>query len=469
MHYSQFFQLILTVLSVLPIHVGDDTNPFSLHDFINQPIRLFVSDSSKQNLGKSTVSELENRNAEDKAAAGNERQALLSETFSLANREEMELSVELKKRQARIETCLQHYYLMPVNADQLRPWSVLHGVLGYGQQATISTRGQEVNAVEYLCANGIGHDRRLLMLNPNGFSVAVGVGFQGHEGQLLAILGQVKTPPDQEILVNDQKFTLQDLIEYEKLGCRPSSELTFKLIGLLNYLPSDEIWNDSTGGKWDLSRMIYEELKQPINGAACGGTHRLMGLSYAVEVRKSRNEPLDGQWKRADAFVQSYIKKTFELQNSDGGFSTEFFEGKSNSSDRIRQIYSTGHVLEWLMIALSDEQVEQPEVGRMVDFLLNLMEAEYRPKGKFDGNDVGPKNHALRALRLYELRVFGQPSDYQKLSREKGREIVNVHDVVRSQAKINTVLPSATTDRSNLVNPVNNPSSQRGGRFMRRR
>lgn len=470
----QFVQFILTVLLILPTNVGDDALQWSFQDLFDQPICYFLGTSSKVELARSSSRQPRVLDSESDSTASEtedfpERQY---ETFSvakLADSSEVQLSEDLTRRQARIETCLQHYYQKPVNADQLRPWSILHGVLGYGQDAIVSTRGKDVNAIEYLCANGIGHDRRLLMLNGHNLSVAVGIGFQGHEGQLLAILGQVKTPLDQELVINNQKFTVEDLVEYEKLGCRPNSELTFKLIGLLNYLPSDAVWSDSSGGKWDLSRMIYEELRQPINGAACGGTHRLMGLSYAVETRKARNEPLDGQWKRADTFVQSYINKVFELQNSDGGFSTEFFEGRSNTQDRIRQIYSTGHVLEWLMIALSDQQLEKPEVGRMVDFLLDLMEAEYRPNVELNGTDVGPKNHALRALRLYELRVYGQPSDHMKLRREKGHQLVDAEDVINAQAKIRTVLPSVTSESSNAITPSSHPSPPRGGRFMRRR
>jgi hypothetical protein len=377
-------------------------------------------------------------------------------------------SAELLARQQQISKVLQNYYAKPINADRLRPWSIMHGVLAYGQDSLVSSMGNSISAVDYLCANGIGHDRKLMTFDSKGLAVSVGIGFQGHEGQLLAILAQVKTPLDHTLQVQDQTLTMRELVEFEKLSCRPNTELTFKLIGLLNYLDSDEEWTDSSGGKWNLSRLIFEELKQPINGAACGGIHRLMGLSYAVETRKARNEPLDGQWKRAESFVQSYIEKVFRLQNSDGGFSTEFFEGKSNSQDRIRQIYSTGHALEWLAIALSDEQLERAEVGRMIDFLVDQLEKDFRPQSELNGNDVGPKGHALRALRLYELRVFGEPTPLDRLPQEKSYNLVDAYEYTQTQSRISTVSAPSSSERGNIVTPAST-SSSRNNRFMRRR
>ena len=68
-----------------------------------------------------------------------------------------------------------------------------------------------------------------------------------------------------------------------------------KLIGLVHYLPPDTTWKNNMGQTFDIPRLIREELKQPIVGAACGGTHRLMGFSYAVQKRKKQGLPITGQ------------------------------------------------------------------------------------------------------------------------------------------------------------------------------
>lgn len=387
-----------------------------------------------------------------------------------------ELSPESLKRKDRIETCLIYHYTKPVNADALRPWSIMHGVLAYGQNSLVTSQGKRISAVDYLCQNGVGYDRRLLMLNQDKLSVIVGAGYQGHEGQLLAVLAQVQTPIDYPLNVNGKSFTVRDLVEYEKASCRPGTELTFKLIGLSVYLSSEEVWKDSSGQAWDLSRLMYEEMNQPINGAACGGTHRLMGLSYALAMRKARNEPIDGQWKRAENFLANYQTQALtSLQNADGSFSTEFFEGRSQNADPVRQIYSTGHCLEWLSISLSDEQLVSPAVTRMVDRLLTLMETEYRPKQELNGTDVGPKGHALRALRLYELRVFGEPSNHLALAAQDPRPVVGAQDIPVIQKDHRVIMVTSgqagnswSASPSNSPNPSTIPNS-RSNRMMRRR
>ncbi len=87
------------------------------------------------------------------------------------------------------------------------------------------------------------------------------------------------------IRVEGHDFTVADLVELEQRTCRPKSELTFQLIGLAHYLDSDATWENDRGEEWSIPRMIREELAQPVNGAACGGTHRLIALSMAVKTR----------------------------------------------------------------------------------------------------------------------------------------------------------------------------------------
>ena len=38
-----------------------------------------------------------------------------------------------------------------------------------------------------------------------------------------------------------------------------------------------------------------------MTGSACGGTHRLIGLAYAVNRREKAQRPVAGQWLRGKA------------------------------------------------------------------------------------------------------------------------------------------------------------------------
>ncbi len=379
-----------------------------------------------------------------------------------------ELPEAFATRRERIQQCLQNYYRHPVNADRLRPWSIMHGILSYGRQSMVTTQGHHINAIDYLAANGRGHDRQLLRLQNGKLSVNVGNGFQGHEGQLLAILAQVNAPIDHPIQWGDNHLTIADLVEYEKSTCIPRTELTFKLIGLSYYLNSDETWQDQRGGNWDIARLIEEELRQPINGAACGGTHRLMGLSFSVAVRHSRGEPIDGAWKRAAQFVNEYHKTALRMINSDGTFSAEFFEGRSTSSDPIKLIYSTGHALEWLAISLDDETLLSASVSAMVDALLRLMESDFHPQRPLVGTDVGPKGHALRALRLYALRMYGEAPEFTQFTVNQRLPSSELGKVLSSQPKVQLVNPDQNSSISDST-PNRSAIPVRGGRIMRRR
>lgn len=128
----------------------------------------------------------------------------------------------------------------------------------------------------------------------------------------------------------------------------------------------------------------------------------MMGFSYAVHKRRQRKEPFTGEWERARKFVNSYIQYTFKLQNRDGSFSTDWFRGRGNRGDIDRKIQTTGHMLEWLVFSLPEEDLTDPRVVRSVDFIVNAL---WNNRGR--DLEVGPKGHALRALALYDERVFG--------------------------------------------------------------
>ena len=229
-----------------------------------------------------------------------------------------------------------------------------------------------------------------------------GPGVQGHEGQFLAMLAQSKVMIDYPIRIDGRDFTVADLVKHEQVTCREKTELTFKLIGLSHYLDTDATWRNLQGQSWSLPKLIQEELAQPINGAACGGTHRLMGYSYAVKKRERTGGPMDGQWLRAMKYLESYHDYTFRLQNGDGSFSTNWFRGPGAMGTVERRIETTGHTLEWLVYSLSDEQLQDPRVVKGVDFLATLMwdHPDYDWK-------IGPRGHALHALAMYDERVFG--------------------------------------------------------------
>lgn len=311
---------------------------------------------------------------------------------------------------ARIVNLVSSYRNDRLNTRVHDCWEVMHTIIPHGVRAEIrrgGPNGTPVNAIGWLCYGGQCAGQSILQLDEGGRVTAKkGVHVQGHYGQFLAILAQSRVKPDFGIQLEGGSYSVADLIESEKLGCRTQMELTFTLIALSHYLPSDAVWQNSDGEPWSISRLVSEEIQAPIQTAACGGTHRLMGLSYAVRKRLKQGEPLDGEFARADKFLRDYHRYALSMQNADGSFSTQWFKRREARPDLDRRIQTSGHILEWLVYSLPQEELANPRVVKAVQYLYGTLEKNRRRQWK-----VGPLGHALHALVLYadRLRAIEEP------------------------------------------------------------
>jgi hypothetical protein len=305
----------------------------------------------------------------------------------------------------KIRKALAIYHRRPVNTRDHNPWEVFHWIVGYGTDATLlqgGPGGQEVNAIGYLNYDGNCRGGSLLFVDRDLPSAEKGPGVQGHFGQYLAILAQSYVRPEYPIRVQGRDFTVADLIEQEKRTCQTGTELTFKLIALTHYLPSDATWKCDRGQTWNIDRLIREELAAPIRGAACGGTHRLMGLSFAYKKREKRGEPITGESLRAQKYIRDYHKYTYSMQNRDGSFSTEWFNRGGSRQDLERRLQTTGHILEWLAYSSNDNELDDPRLVRAVDYLSGIL-IDHRNSQKWE---IGHLGHAVHGLALYDQRRF---------------------------------------------------------------
>jgi hypothetical protein len=323
-------------------------------------------------------------------------------TGSSLKEPEIVITPELAELRTRLRQCLAYYYFRPENVALRSPWGAMHAMIAYGVDSELIAGDRRVNAIGYLCYNGVCNGQQLFYTANGKLQARIGPGVQGHAGQFLAMLAQSRVKTDYPLQVEGQKFMVADLIQHEKDTCRPRTELTFKLIAFMHYLKSDEKWKSNDGQDWDIQRLIKEELAQPIVGAACGGTHRMTGFSYAVNRRQQRNEPFTGQWLRAKKFVEDFHEYTFRLQNPDGSFSTDWFAGRADNGPPTRRLETTGHITEWLAFSLNKQQLVEPRAIKSVSYLTNLL-IEHRDE-KWG---IGPLGHGLHALAMYDERIFG--------------------------------------------------------------
>ncbi len=308
-----------------------------------------------------------------------------------------------------IERTLRYYWQRPEDAAIRTHWGMMHSIMIYDRDTQIISNRQRLNAVAWMAGNNPCRNQTLFSVDQHGIVPKTGVGVQGHQAQLLAIFGLVNVPLNYPIYADNQKYTVDELLAREKRDCQSGSELTFTLIALAHYADSDSQWKALDGEAWSVERVIREELGQPIVGAACGGTHRLMGFGHALRRRRAENKPIDGQWQRADTYINDFVAYTWSLQNRDGSMSTAWYEKREDNGNMDRKIQTTGHMLEMLLTVTPDAELQSPQMIRAVNYLASTMHNERGHEWQ-----VGPKGHALRALAMYYQRVFGSSTPWRE-------------------------------------------------------
>lgn len=314
----------------------------------------------------------------------------------------------IERLKSTIEGALKFYHNKPEEASIRTHWGMMHQIMIFGSDTHILDRKRKYNAISWMAGNNQCRNQLLFGIDNGGLFVKSGVGLQGHQGQFLAILGQIDVPLEYPIYVGRNKFSVEDILRREMLDCKVESELTFVLIGVSHYKDSDSSWNARDGQHWNVEKLIAEELRQPIVGAACGGTHRLMGLGHSLRRRRAERKSVSGEWQRAEKFVTDFIQYTWSLQNRDGSMSTAWFERPQDNGSIDRKVQTTGHILEMLMVVSSDEELYSPRMLSAVEFLADAMFEE-----RHNDWEVGPKGHALRSLVMFYHRAFGDPSPWR--------------------------------------------------------
>jgi len=325
---------------------------------------------------------------------------------ALASAEPPPASKDLLSLRRQIARTIAAYAQRPLNTLEHNPWELMHWSIAYGPAAEVrlgGARGDRISCLGWL--NMGGRCRGLVMLaSQNDQLIALrGKGMQGHVAQYLAVLAQCRVASASPIEIDGRSFTVADLIETEQLACSEYNELTFTLIAMAHYLHTDETWGGADGTKWSLPRLVEEEIGQPLRGAPCGGTHRLFGLAYACQRRREATGALDGVYVAANRYVRGQQQRLFgELQNSDGSFSTDWFNRAEDGDDVERKLRTSGHMLEFLVSTADQHVLYHPRTVAAVQFVADILHAEPQRDWK-----IGPMCHALHALSIYQERLWG--------------------------------------------------------------
>ena len=271
-----------------------------------------------------------------------------------------------------------------LSTEDQAAWQIVHGALMFGRDFQIYHDGKLVGAIDYLL--GGGRLRGWTMRKGDHGVVAVleagSKTGQGHPDQWLGYLSQVGIPLDQPLVAGGETFHVRDLVTQAQWDIYDGMEATWTLMAFSRYLPLDAQWPAKDGTTWTIPRIVRMEAAQPLGYSACGGTHRMYGLTvmlnrYLAEGGKL-DDSADEAWLMAHDKIRDTVEAAREYQQPDGSFSTNFFERPSTAAEVEKRMASTGHILEFLMVALDDSEVEEPWVKRATVHLVECFEKTKR-------------------------------------------------------------------------------------------
>jgi hypothetical protein len=292
-------------------------------------------------------------------------------------------------------------------------WQIVHGLLCFGRDLKITVDGESTPALSWLFSGGklkgwvlVPGEKGLKDVEEPGSKSG-----EGHDDQWLGYLSQSGISADDEIKVQDETFKVSNLVMQAKWDVHEGMEATWTLMAFSKYVPLDAKWTARDGTEWDIERLVSMEAAQELNASACGGSHRLFGITcalhrYIQEGGKTVQEQLD-EGKGPDAWQVAYdkvldsMKKAHDYQQPDGGFSTNFFARPGNSPDIALRINTSGHVFEFLAMALPDEELRQPWMTKAAIFLCDMLDATID-----QDLECGGLYHAVHGLIIYRDRLY---------------------------------------------------------------
>ncbi len=291
-----------------------------------------------------------------------------------------------------------------LSAESHTPWQIMHGVLALRQDYIIKRDGRKVRAIDWISSGAKyrGDDwfeKTRFGGRAHPYS-GVAYAFEGHPNQFLAIFSMADMPWDHEFKAGRHTITIADIVQNAKMEVKQGEEITWTLWALSHYLTPDATWENKWGEHWSIERLVQMQTAAPPQKAACGGTHGLFALSYARNGYLATGQSLRGVWIPADQKIKRYIEETRTYQNSDGTFSANYFKGRKYAREFKDRLSTSGHTLEFLMVALPQNRLDEPWVRRGLAAVSQELISNRRSPA-----DCGALYHAMNGLMIYLERT----------------------------------------------------------------
>jgi len=321
----------------------------------------------------------------------------------------------LKHGDGAVEISKRRY----LTAGTHTPWQILHGVLAFrGDYEVKDETGRRMNAVEWISQGQTFNGKPWFKRTRYGGTAQPytrSYVFQGHPNQFLAMMALADFPLDHELTSGSSPITVRDLVNHAKMELTGRGEITWTLWALVHYLGPDATWSNKYGQTWSIEKLVGMQTRASTWNAACGGTHALFALAFARKAYQKTGRPLRGVWLQADHRIRRYIASAKAMQNRDGSFSSQYFRRRGYSRNFAKRLSTSGHMLEFLMMALPDDRLNEQWVRNGVASVARDLTVN---KGK--SAEPGALYHALHGLLLYRQRVSGEgPTLVSAMSKQK--------------------------------------------------
>lgn len=332
------------------------------------------------------------------------------------------------------------------------PWQIMHGLLGLRQDFLISHNQQVVNTLEWIQTGPTFRDKPWFQKTPYGGRAHPYVQpywFEGHINQFLAILASCNVPLEAKFNTPDGPITMADMLKNAQMTVNAREEVTWTLWALATYLPWDARWTNAAGEQWSIEKLVQVETAKPVGGptSPCGGTHGLFALARARNVYLRSGKPLRGVWFEADQKIRKYIEIARLYRNSDGSLSSGWFKTREYKADFDKRMASEGHLLEFLMMAVSQQDLKSDWVRRAVEAICKDLNSNQKAYV-----ECSPLYHSANALSIFIDRMAAEQKQVASADRSTTSDL--------SGQSTNTVKVPATQQPGG-VNPFRRPVQPR--------
>lgn len=298
-----------------------------------------------------------------------------------------------------------------LSTERNASWQIMHAVICFGEELKIQTPDRGVvSALDYLFNEGLvkGFELSAGDALPNGrtgVQARLEPGSyegQGHVDQWIAILAMAKVPPNTEIRIRGEVYTVEDLARQAQYDVPYNvlDEFSWTLIALTHFFPDEPNWTAAEDLELDWETLVEQEIAHEVEYSPCGGTHQLAGLVQALKAKDRLALPDSEIWSEAREIVDRNYDAVQEFRAADGRLSSLYFTGPGRVVDLAGQLASSGHLFEFVALAADDEQISEAWIAEAAQHLCELLE-----RTEALDLDCGALYHALHGLKLYRARM----------------------------------------------------------------